>query len=135
MNQLLEALGRDIKPSSKKDRWIAKCPVHGDKDFAMSIKINRDNSVMAHCHACGANGLDLYKYLGLRLDELFGGKKLESTYIPQEIIDNYTIDKIVIIIYKSDKQKRKYMSLQDNRRHKLAVARIEGIERKFPHIK
>ena len=83
MQQLLAALGNNIKPRGKD--WLARCPVHNDKDFAMSVKQVSDVSVIAHCFSCGANGLDLYKSLGLDLDELFGGK--ENTFIPNCIKD------------------------------------------------
>ena len=130
MRQLLAALGHDIKPSGKD--WTARCPVHMDSDFAMSIKQASDGSILAHCFACGANGLDLYKTLGLDLDELFGGKKLDNKdYIPQNIKDEHEVDKLVIMIYRGAIKKGKSPSLVDKRRFKLAEARIKGVESKY----
>lgn len=134
MNNLLTALGTDVKATGK-DKWVCRCPVHNDKDFAMSIKICADNSVVAHCFACGANGLDLYRELGLSLDELFGGKELGRNHIPYEIQDNYDMDKSVLLIHKHDVAAGFRISYNDKKRVKLAVARIEGIKRKFPHIR
>ena len=128
MNQLLAALGSDVKARGK-DKWIAKCKVHMDKDFAMSIKLNADNSVMAHCFACGANGLDLYNALGLDLDELFGKERDNS--MPHNIKTQYDEDKWFMAIYNSDVEKGLSTTLQDKRRAKLAVARMAGIERKW----
>lgn len=128
MNQLLAALGSDVKARGK-DKWIAKCKVHMDKDFAMSIKLNSDNSVMAHCFACGANGLDLYNALGLDLDELFGKERDNS--MPHNIKTQYDEDKWFMAIYNSDVEKGLSTTLQDKRRAKLAVARMAGIERKW----
>jgi len=130
MRELIAALGHDIKASGK--NWIARCPVHNDKDFAMSIKEGNDGSVLAICHACGANGLDLYKTLGLNLDELFGGRKLEkNNYIPSNIKAHYDLDKMVIAINLSDIEAGRVITLADKRRVKLAEARIAGIESKF----
>ena len=131
MNQLLAALGDNVKPSGR--NWIARCPVHDDKDFAMSIKQADDGSVLAHCHACGANGFDLYQALRLDLDELFGGKKLDrnDSYMPLAIKEIYDHDQLVISIFKADTEKWKTHSLNDKRRAKLATARIEGIKTKY----
>ena len=127
MQQLLAALGNNIKPRGKD--WLARCPVHNDKDFAMSVKQVSDGSVIAHCFSCGANGLDLYKSLGLDLDELFGGK--ENTFIPNGIKDQLEEDKYFIAIYKSDVNRGIKPTLADKRRYKLSIARIDGIKKKF----
>ena len=129
MHQLLAALGKDIKAAGR-DKWTARCPVHNDKDFAMSIKLNADNSVMAHCHACGANGLMLYDCLGLSLDELFG-KERDSNDVPQMIRDRYDEDRFILAIYKADSDAGIPISWGDKKRHKLAVHRAAGIERKY----
>ena len=133
MNLLLNALGADVKPVGK-DRWVARCPVHQDKDFAMSIKPADTGGVMAYCHACGANGLELYNALGLDLDELFGGRKLERSdtpYCPQNIKDEYDVDKIVILISENSIAKNLPMTWADKKRHRLAVARSEGVKTKY----
>lgn len=128
MRQLFAALGSDIKEAGR-DKWTAKCPVHKDKDFAMSVKLNDDNSVMAYCFACGANGLALYRELGLNLDELFGGKKKDSGYIPGPVMEQYTQDIMVVGIYEGSNSVN--YNLKDKRRYRLAVARIEGLKQKY----
>ena len=127
MQKLLAALGDNVKPRGKD--YIARCQVHNDKDFAMSIKQVSDGSIIAHCFACGANGLDLYKALGLDLDELFGGKK--GDFIPQAIKDQLSEDKMFIAIYESDVSKGVNPKLSEKRRYRLALARSEGIKTKF----
>jgi len=132
MNYLIQALGADIKATGR-DKWSARCPVHNDKDFAMSIKQLPDTSVMAHCHACGANGLDLYNNLKLPLDELFGGRE-NSRPVPREIQETYDMDKLIIKIYEADKAKGIEIGYKDERRYKLALSRKQGIEKKFTNI-
>lgn len=128
MQQLLAALDK-VRPNGK-NRYRARCPVHnGSNPTALSIKQNSDGSVSAHCFSCGANGLDLYKTLGLDLDELFGGKK--GDFIPQGIKDQLSEDKMFIAIYESDVSKGVNPKLLEKRRYRLALARSEGIKTKF----
>ena len=134
MNNLLAALGSDIKPAGK-NKWVCRCPVHNDKDFAMSIKQLGNGKVIANCFSCGANGLDLYRALGLGLDELFGGEKLAKSHIPADIKDQYIIDRLVQIIASNDIDAGHRHSLADKRRLKLADARVVGIESKYQDIK
>lgn len=129
MIQLLAALGDDIKPSGS--NWVARCKVHNDKDFAMSIKQADDGSILAHCHACGANGLDLYKALNLDLDELFGGSKADSRLMPVDVRETLSTDKIVVRLYNNDVQAGKRISWQDKKRYNLATKRIQGIQEKY----
>jgi hypothetical protein len=131
MRQLLAALGDDIKPKGKD--WIAKCPVHGDKDFAMGIMQLSDSSLVVNCLACGANGLDLYKHLGLDLDELFGGKKLEKDkpFIPSHIAGQLLIDKACVIYHEHDLEQEKQVTYKDKKRYRLAIARIKGVKEKY----
>ena len=128
MNSLIAALGSDIKPRSR-DKWIARCPCHGDKDFAMSVEQAADGSVIAHCFACGANGLDLYKYLNLDLKELFGGKHQDT--IPNNVRDDLSNDKFFIAIYESDIKNGIKPTWSEKKRYKLAKARILGIKEKW----
>lgn len=129
MNQLLAALGSNIKPAGR-DKWSARCPVHQDKDFATSIKLNADNSVMAHCFACGANGLDIYNALGLELDELFG-KERDPNEPPHHIKDQYSDDKWLVAIFEADVRNGRDISFADKKRYKVAKNRIIGIENKW----
>jgi len=133
MNQLLAALGDDIKPAGR-DKWTARCPVHGDKDFAMSIKQEADSSIKAYCFACGANGLHLYKHLQLDLSELFGGREMERQAVPPAILAQYKEDRVVCQIYDNDKAKGRTHSYKDEMRYKLGKARMRGIENKWPNM-
>ena len=119
MNKLIAALGNNIRKSGK--NWIARCPVHNDKDFAMSIKED-GNRVLAHCFACGANGLALYRALDLPLDELMGGEQ-ENT-VPRHVIEKAKEDRWFIAIYESDVKKGIKPTLNEKRRYRMAKERI-----------
>jgi len=127
MNNLLNALGDRVKPAGK--NYIARCPVHDDKDFAMSIKQKNDGSLTIQCYACSANGLDLYRFYGLELDELFGYRAMNKTkeWIPPRIKDQYDEDRLVVAMFEGSSQP----TWQDRKRYRLAVARIKGTEDKF----
>lgn len=114
------------------DKWMIKCPVHDDKDFAMIVDRNHNGSVSAHCLACGANGLDLYRSVGADFDELFG-KKLErdSNFVPKKIIDTLVHELIIIAIC----EESEYLKYSDKKRLRLAEARVKGIYLKYPNIK
>ena len=132
MNNLLNALDGNIKPAGL-DKWIARCPVHNDKDYAMSIKQVGDGSVVAHCHACGANGYHLYTHLGLDLDELFGGKKLDKDplHIPQKAKEDNKYDQFLIAIRESAIARGDKLTLDDKKHHRLSVARDKGFKDKY----
>ena len=130
MRQLLAALGDNVKPLGK--NWTARCPVHNDADFAMSIKQLGDGSVLAHCHACGANGLDLYQALHLDLEELFGFKDNRSQdYVPNDVRELLGVDKMVVKMFERQRDQGGYSNLEDKRRYKLARGRIIGVQQKY----
>jgi len=128
MQQLLAAL--DNPRPNGKDKYRSRCPVHGGNNpTSLSVRLNQDGSVSANCFSCGANGLDLYKTLGLDLDELFGGKK--GDFIPQSIKDQLSVDRMFIAIYESDVERGVKPKLTEKKRYRLALARSEGIKNKF----
>lgn len=131
--QILAAL--DKVKSTGANKWKALCPCHSEKTPSLHIKIADNGHVMIYCFGCGANGVDVCRELGVNLEELFGGKKLESTHIPQEIQDSYNLEKNIAMIHQYDIDNKKLIKWADRKRNKLAVARIVGIENKWPHIK
>ena len=134
--QLLDALGKNVKETRKKGQWMARCPVHGDKDFAMRIKENDKGGLSISCYACGANGLDVYRYLNLDIRELFGEKsELPDNYVPAKIRDIYMEDQIFIAIYRSDLSKGIQPTAGDAKRMRLAVRRTGSLENKYSTLK
>lgn len=124
MQKLLDALGKDIKKSGK--HWVAKCPVHGDKDFAMSIKELPDGRILAYCHACGANGLQLYQALELPLDELMGGQE-NPNRISSKQREEMEQDKYFMAVYESSVGRGERPTYQDTRRYNLAKMRHKNL--------
>lgn len=129
MSQLIAALGENVKAAGK-DRWMAKCPVHNDADFAMSIKLRPNNSYTITCYACGANGVDVYRHMGIDLEELFG-KERDTRIITPKQQEEYREDKFFIAIFEADKAKGLRPRYEDWKRYNLALKRIEGIRIRF----
>lgn len=51
------------------NRWIALCPVHGDKNPSLSIKLVEDR-ILVHCFA-GCSAEEVTKAVGLSVKDLF----------------------------------------------------------------
>lgn len=68
------------------NRWIALCPVHGDKNPSLSIKLAEDR-ILIHCFA-GCTAEEITQAVGLSVQDLFfnssPGKKKENKKIEIE---------------------------------------------------
>lgn len=67
ISKILERLDKVRKTAHG---YTACCPVHGDNNPSMSIT-QKDQVILCHCHACGANGVDVVAALGLKTEVLF----------------------------------------------------------------
>lgn len=139
MNLLLDALGGNVKPAGR-DKWLARCPVHNDRHFAMGIMLASNGKILIRCNGCEATGLDVYEVLGLRnkegMKELNGGDDFtpDPNYVRQEIRDNLREDRVFMKMYNKSVARGDKILWEDQKRKKLAVARIAGIEAKWGNI-
>lgn len=84
------------------------------------------------CYACGANGLDVYRHLGLDLRELFGKDNDDPNYVPHKVRDTHTEDQFFMAaIYRSEYTKGHKPTAADAKRMRLAVRRSQAIEAKY----
>lgn len=127
INELLDKLER--VRSTGRDKWVACCPVHGDKNPSMSVA-EKDGRVLCHCFSCGANGLEVVQALGLSPSVLFE-KPLEQGYIPKRIYEELEVDRLVIAGYKEMEKAGKPLSYKDFKRVRLARNRIDVLENKL----
>jgi len=124
---ILNALPK-YKKYGKKFR--APCPVHDGKDFNMMISERSDGSVGAYCFVCGASGLSLVDALGVNRSELFPpDSEYQRQPVTKDMRDKYAQDALVVAM--AEKVSFNDMSLADQRRVKLAKARMEGIEQRL----
>ena len=127
IEELLDRLEK-VRPTGK-DRWVACCPVHGDKNPSMSVA-EKDGRVLCHCFSCGANGLEVIQALGLSPSVLFD-KSIEQGYIPKRIQEEVEIDRLVIAGAEQMRKQGKRLSYKDFKRERLAKARLEVLEERF----
>ena len=89
------------------DKWIAKCPSHGDRSPSLAIRRVGDR-LLVHCFAgCGA--LDVVHAVGLELSDLFdqpldhqtlGGKRPPIDYKQLCIMSQYYA--LILMIFLED---------------------------------
>jgi len=127
VEELLDRLEK-VRPTGR-DKWVACCPVHGDKNPSMSVA-EKDGRVLCHCFSCGANGLEVAKALGLPPSVLFE-KPLEQGYIPKRVYEELDIDRLVIAGAEQMRKQGKPLSYKDFKRVKLAKARVEELENRL----
>jgi hypothetical protein len=127
VEELLDKL--DKVRHTGRDKWVACCPVHGDKNPSMSIA-EKDGRILCHCFSCGANGLEVAKALGLPPSVLFE-KPLEQSYIPKRVYEEAEIDRLVIAGAEQMRKQGKPLSYKDFKRERLAKARLEVLKERF----
>ena len=106
-----------------KSKWVALCPVHGDRKASMGIKECSDGTVLMNCFACGATGTEIVESLELSVSELFPPDSSRRTGPSREQRATIETDKVCIMIYEADKRGGREQSLADFRRYRLAKER------------
>jgi DNA primase len=109
--------------SSGANRWMALCPVHGDRSPSMGIKECDDGTVLMNCFACGANGVDVAEAVGVSTSELFPFDSNRPTGPTREQRATIEQDKVVMMIYEADKRGGRNQTLADYKRYRLAKER------------
>jgi hypothetical protein len=73
INRLLSRL-KGVKAAGR-DRWMAKCPIHDDKQASLSVRVGGDQRAVMYCHArCDTRAV--VAAIGLTMADLFlGGAK------------------------------------------------------------
>lgn len=126
---LAEILDRLDKVRRSGDKYTACCPVHGDKTPSMSI-VEKEGKVLAHCHACGANGRDLVEAIGLPIDVLFSEKR-ELLHDPNWLLKKTRDeDDGIIMIAKAALERGERMKYSDRKNLKVVLARRDERKRK-----
>jgi len=105
------------------NKWVALCPVHGDKSASMGIKELSDGKVLINCFACGANAMDVCEAAGVSVSELFPPDSSRPSGPSREQRATIETDKVIMMIYEADKRGGRDQSLADYRRYKLATNR------------
>ena len=119
LEPILERLDK-VRKFSK--GYMACCPVHHDKDPAMSLT-EVDGKVLIYCHACGANGKQVVEAIGLPIKVLFSGEYEGPSRQVRMLQETALEDRLMIQIYEGAKTRGEPIRHSDYKRFKLAMHR------------
>ena len=126
-----------VKPRGK-DKWLARCPAHDDRDPSLSVAISSGGNILVRCFA-GCEPISIVESVGFRLSDLFD-KPLD--YEPphpayrREAADKKRVEnrldqaRLVIALAESDRIEGKKQSADDRKRELRAVETLirAGVE-------
>jgi DNA primase len=128
----------ELKKAGK--NYSALCPFHNEKSPSFSVSQNKQ---FYHCFGCGASG-DIIKFIqeyenisfvqAVEYLEKQAGINLEKSdnkIIPKKVLDIIKEDKAIIFMSNQYKEQGIRMLYSDKQRLKLALARLEGFEKKY----
>lgn len=133
IDQILDRL--DKVKSQGKNKWMACCPSHDDKNPSLAVSELPDGRILIKCFAgCGA--IEILTAIGLGLTDLFPDGRLGEFKSFQRIEENYkarqqtrlkeklSVDETILAIAKMDRQAGKRLSLSDLEIERQAFQRI-----------
>ena len=137
-SDIISIIDSQVKLKRQGKNYSACCPFHDEK--TPSFTANQDKQ-MFYCFGCGAGGdviefvssyqslnfRDAVKWIASYIGMAFEDSEPEQPTLSRDMREQLEEDNLVIAIYEaSDKSQ---MTYADHKRHKLAVNRIQGIER------
>ena len=126
MNKFESLIDRLEKPKRNGFNVRARCPVHGSKGQTLSVTEKEGGYIVAHCFACGADGLELVKALGLPVSVLFPD---DREYVAPSITRKMKEENIqdVLMLFLVDGTE----GFQDKKRLRKCRERVKGFQQKF----
>lgn len=124
MEQILSRLDKVRKQG---DRYVACCPVHGDKNPSMQIKDVGDKILM-YCFSCQAKGPEIINALGLPMSLIF--KENNPNFDKSQwLLDKTRVeDELFIHLYESAKAKGERIRSSDIQRYRVSIGRQQARE-------
>ncbi len=121
ISKILERLDKVRKSGN---HYMACCPVHQDNSPSMSVT-EKDDIILIHCHACGANGMDVVSALGLSADVLFA-RPFERDEDKNWLLNKKADwDETVILIAYESQMRGETLGYNDYKQLKQSLARRE----------
>jgi hypothetical protein len=129
-DKLLQRLEK-VKQTGK-DRWLACCPAHNDKNPSLSIR-EVDDRLLVHCHA-GCSNYEIVSAVGLELSDLFpenpdkvtGRKSLSKPFPAADILMALSSELTFLMICAGDMSKGEKLEGGDLERLRLAASRFKN---------
>lgn len=110
-----------VRPNGK-DKWIARCPAHDDRDPSLSVSETPDGRVLVKCFG-GCGTLDVITAVGLTWDALFP-PTLERYRPVIHRSKTHDHERMVIAICAADRAAGKRLSKADKARELEAWKRV-----------
>lgn len=103
-----------------RDRWVARCPAHDDRDPSLSIAETTDGRVLIHCHAgCGA--IAVLDAVGLNWGDLFSPNDNYRPLFKKRTDDAIEHAKAILMICEADRKNGKKLSSTDKQKEREAL--------------
>lgn len=122
-----------------KDRWMCRCPAHGDKGPSLSIRELEDGRVLVHCFAsCSVD--EVLSAVGMTVEDLFpdringhGSKGERRPFPAADVLRAIAFEATVVAIAASGVARGEALSEVDRGRLLLAAQRINAAVRETGH--
>jgi hypothetical protein len=116
------------------DRWLARCPAHGDKRASLSIREVDTGATLVHCFA-GCSVHEVVGAVGLELSDLFPSRPADPAHVGKperrpfpaaDILRAIAFEAVVVGVAASAMLAGEPFTLVDRDRLMLAVSRIQS---------
>lgn len=122
-----------------KDRWMSRCPAHGDKGPSLSIRELDDGRVLLHCFAsCSVH--EVLSAVGMTVEDLFpdringqGSKGERRPFPAADVLRAISFEATVVAIAASVVARGEALSEVDRWRLLLAAQRINAAVQETGH--
>ena len=101
-------------------KYVACCPVHGDKNPSLAVTQKPDGATLIHCFGCGANGIAVCNALGVDPSVLFPPsdnpkyeKQSRSGFNAWQLLHGLKDDLIRLVIVANELKKLDALSDED----------------------
>lgn len=121
------------------DRWLARCPAHGDKRASLSIREAESGAVLVHCFA-GCSVSEIVGAVDLELSDLFpprhddparGGKPERRPFPAADILRAVSFETMIVSLAAAQLAKGKPLLGEDLKRLNLAASRLHAAAEAF----
>lgn len=115
------------------NRWLAKCPAHGDKRASLVVTEKDDGRVLMHCFA-GCSVVEVLGACGLEMADLFppnetDGKRVRRPYNTIDILRAVAFEAVVVMLIANSVRNGEAISDARYERLVTAAERLQDAER------
>ena len=116
---------KPVPSGPHRNRWLALCPSHSDKNPSLAITEKQDGRLLLKCwHGCGAN--EIVSAIGLELKDLFPpSRNFEPVfYRPKNQHQEYSDDEVLLGILELTEREGKTLTPEEVTAQRRAMMRL-----------